>query len=235
MSKLVLIRHGESRWNLSNCFTGWADIPLSEAGIEEAKLCASELNGTKFHVAFTSELERAHATLLMILAQQHRTGVFQHETGKRKMYYQWQCNSNHCSKDDMPIFTSERLNERYYGKLQGMNKDDARKKYGDKRVYTWRRTFKGKPPAGESLEEVYKRMIPYFKKRLQTAVMDGQNVLLVGHGNTLRVLIKFLNDIADEDMPLLDLPFGKPITYSYKRKCWCCENPEAYSFNRPLR
>ena len=102
MHKLVLIRHGESRWNLSNCFTGWADIPLSAAGIQEANLCAMELNGTKFDLAFTSELERAHATLAIILAQQHATGIFQHETGKQKRYYQWSCQSNSCSKDDMP-------------------------------------------------------------------------------------------------------------------------------------
>jgi len=135
----------------------------------------------------------------------------------------------------MPIYTSYLLNERYYGKLQGMNKDIARKKYGDKRIYEWRRGYKAKPPEGESLEGVYRRMLPYYKQRLQKAVEEGKNVLLVGHGNTLRALIKHLDHIPDIDMPFLDLPFGKPITYSYLRKCWKCESPDAYTFKRPLR
>ncbi len=234
MSKLVLVRHGESLWNLHNRFSGWVDVPLSESGIEEAVECSTQLNGTKFDVAYTSELERAHATLNVILAQQIRTGVFQHEGGSD--FYTWKCKSNQCTIKDMPIYSSELLNERYYGGLQGMKKTVAEKEYGKEQVFKWRRGYFERPPGGgESLEDAYKRMLPYHKKHVEKSVTQGKNVLLVGHGNTLRALMKHLEKISDEDMPFLDLPHGKPIVYSYKRKKWICENPDAYSFNRPLR
>lgn len=233
MSQLVLVRHGESRWNLENRFSGWVDVPLSESGIEEAVICATELNGTKFDIAFTSKLERAQSTLVIALAQQHKTGVFQHE-GESK-YYKWTCDSNRCSINDIPVYSSELLNERYYGDLQGMRKDDAAVQYGEIQLMKWRRGYDAKPPKGESLKDTYKRMLPYHKRRVEKAVMEGMNVLLVGHGNTLRALMKHLENISDKDVPFLDLPHGRPIVYSYKRKKWRCETPEAYSFNRPLR
>lgn len=233
MSKLVLARHGESRWNLSNRFTGWVDVPLSKNGIQEAHDCARQLNGINFDVAFTSELERAHGTLIIILSEQNRTGIFQHEGGKA--FYEWTCESNRCSIDDIPIYSSELFNERYYGDLQGMIKDEAVKQFGKEQVFRWRRGYKDKPPNGESLEQAYKRMQPYYEARIEGALQEGENVLMVGHGNTLRAIMKRLEHISDEDIPFLDLPEGTPIFYDYEKGKYVCQNPESYSFNRPLR
>lgn len=233
MSKLVLVRHGESRWNLSGRFTGWVDVPLSKNGVQEAADCAKRLNGTNFDVAFTSNLERAHATLILILSEQDRTGVFQHEG--EKSFYEWTCDSNRCSIDDIPIYKSELLNERYYGDLQGMMKEEAVKKYGKEQVLRWRRGFRDAPPKGESLEEAYERVLPYYNERIERALKEEKNVLLVGHGNTLRAIIKHLEHISDEEIPFLDLPEGTPIFYTFAEGECTCQNPESLTFNRPLR
>ncbi len=207
MRYLVIVRHGESRWNLSNRFTGWVDVPLSTKGIQEALKAAKVLEGLTIHRAFTSELERAQETLMLILSKQNYTGIFLHQSKKR---HQW---SKHKSdKKEIPIHSSDALNERYYGKLQGMDKDAVRRKYGEEKVFSWRRSWTGKPPGGESLKECYKRSVKYFTKKIHPCT-GKENILLVAHGNSLRAIVKYIEGISDEDIPHLNLPTGMPIVY----------------------
>lgn len=228
MGYLILVRHGESRWNIANRFTGWVDVPLSENGIYEALMAAKKLEGLRFDVAFTSELTRATETLLLILAKQDYTGVFQHKEGRRRLW------SKHTSlgRNEIPLFHDEALNERYYGKLQGMNKDAARRKFGKEQVFIWRRSYDVHPPGGECLHDTYKRTVPYFQRTIMPHVRKGKNVLVSAHGNSLRAIIKYLDTISDEQIPHLELPTGQPIIYHWKRGKLVKEKPHA--FTRPI-
>lgn len=227
MKYLILVRHGESRWNLSNKFTGWVDVPLSDKGIKEAQSAAKNLKNLTIHKAFTSELERAQETLLIILAKQNYTGIFLHESKKR---HQW---SRHkFDKREIPIYSSDALNERYYGKLQGMDKNKARKIYGEEKVFQWRRSFKGRPPGGESLKDTYKRAVKYFKRHVHPCT-GKENILLVAHGNSLRALVKYIENISDEDIPNLNLPTGMPIIYKCV-KGKLVRHKGKFRFNRPI-
>ena len=228
MSYLVLVRHGESRWNLSNRFTGWVDIPLSENGIYEALIAANNLKALRFDIAFTSKLTRAQETLMIILAEQDYTAVFMHDDGKEKHW------SSHIQLQgkEIPVFESSALNERYYGKLQGLNKDDARKKYGKEKVFIWRRSCDIPPPGGESLKDTLKRTLPYFKREIVPKVKAGKNVLVSAHGNSLRAIIKDLDRISDADIPKLELPTGKPIIYEWKKGKFT-KVEHIHTFNRP--
>ena len=230
MSYLILVRHGESRWNLDNKFTGWVDVPLSEKGIKESIGCAKALKGIDLEFAFTSTLERAQETLLITLAQQKKTGIFMHKGKKR---HDWSNHPMQFSKNEIPIYADEALNERYYGKLQGKNKDLIRKKYGEGQVFIWRRSFDVRPPGGESLKDVYKRAVPYFKKEIFPKLAKG-DVIVSAHGNSLRAIIKDLDNITDEKIPYLELPLGKPIIYHYsKGKLTKMEGK--HSFDRPVK
>jgi len=233
MGKLVLVRHGESRWNQCNRFTGWVDVPLSEAGIDEAEVCAHHCQAYDFEAAFTSKLERAHSTLNIILAHQNRTGIVQHEHEKK--LYEWVKGSSGCGSEDIPVIESTLLNERYYGKLQGLDKHDAERKYGKEKVLGWRRGYKNKPPGGgESLEQTFDRVLPFFKKQILPRVKKSQVVLVVAHGNTLRAMIKHLEKISEKDIAFVDLPKAQPIVYGYKKGAFKRISGE-YHFNRPLR
>lgn len=228
MSYLILIRHGESMWNLANKFTGWVDVPLSEEGIRQSRNAAKALEGINIDVAFTSTLERAQETLLIILSKQKYTGIFVH---KDKKFKRWE--GHNTEKYEIPIYFDDALNERYYGKLQGMNKDLARKRYGEHKVFLWRRSYDLRPPGGESLKDTYKRTIPYFKKVIMPQIRKGKNVLVVAHGNSLRALIKYLEDISDKDIPQLNLPFDKAIVYK-TLKSKLRHQKHVHSFTRPL-
>lgn len=230
MNYLIIVRHGESRWNIANKFTGWVDVPLSEVGINEALICGKMLEGLDIDVAFTSELERAHETLLLILAKQDKTGIFLHESKKRK---KWSLHPYEFSKNEIPIYSSDKINERYYGKLQGLNKDAARKKWGKKQVFLWRRSFDVPPPGGECLKDVCRRSIPYFKKTIMPFVKKKKNVIISAHGNSLRSIIKYIDNISDEEIPHLELPTGKPIIYRWFKGKLVKEN-HIHSFDRPV-
>lgn len=229
---LVLVRHGESRMNELNRFTGWIDIPLSEAGIQEAHVVTDHCKQFSYDAAFTSELERAHETLLIILSGQKNIGVFQHKGDER--YNHLENAPDDFIANTIPIFTSEDLNERSYGDLQGLNKEAAVKKFGEDHVFKWRRGFSYRPPNGESLEDVYKRVIPYFEKEIHPRIKEGQTILVAAHGNTLRALIKFLEKIEDDQIPFVDLPTGHPIVYSYTKDVFTREEGE-FTLKRPLR
>ncbi|MBW2998505.1 2,3-bisphosphoglycerate-dependent phosphoglycerate mutase [Candidatus Woesearchaeota archaeon] len=228
MTYLILVRHGESRWNLDNRFTGWVDVPLSQNGIREALACSKNLAEFHIDVCFTSTLTRAQETLLLILADQEYTGVFMHDKGKEK---EW-AHHKSLGTNEIPVFTSSKLNERYYGKLQGLNKDEARAKYGKEKVFKWRRSYDIKPPGGECLKDTYKRSVPYFKKEILPH-LKKKNVLISAHGNSLRAIIKHLENISNEEIPHLELPTGIPIIYEYN-KGKLTRNAD-FEFTRPLK
>ena len=186
---LVLVRHGQSEWNLKNLFTGWRDPGLTEKGVEEARQAGKSLKakGLSFDLAFTSDLSRAQDTLTLILEEIDQTGL---ETIKDKA-----------------------LNERDYGDLTGLNKDDARKKWGDEQVHIWRRSFDIPPPGGESLKDTADRVLPYFRSEILPRVLAGKKVLIAAHGNSLRALIMMLDGLSGEQILQRELGTGIPIIY----------------------
>ncbi|WMW24962.1 2,3-bisphosphoglycerate-dependent phosphoglycerate mutase [Methanolobus sediminis] len=212
MNYLILVRHGQSRWNLENRFTGWVDVPLSEKGIKEAMDCAVELENVEIDVAFTSKLIRAQETLFLILAKQKKSGIFLHESTKRK---EWSLHPVRFEDNEIPVFSSDALNERFYGDLQGQNKQEARETFGEEQVFIWRRSYDIRPPGGESLKDTYERTIPYFIEAIIPQLENGKNVIVSAHGNSLRSVIKYIENISDEDIPKLELETGKPVFYSF--------------------
>jgi len=229
--KIVLVRHGESRWNLSNLFTGWVDVPLSEKGIREAHQVSQHCEQYKYDAVFTSTLGRARETLSIILSKQELVGIIQHKENSK--YHQYNIPKK-ISSSTFPIFISEKLNERAYGDLQGMNKNAASKLFGKKQVFEWRRGFETRPPGGESLKDVYTRTVPYFKKNILNRIKSGETVLITGHGNTLRALLKFLENLSDDEISFVNLPTGKPLVYEY-RKAGFVKTEGMYNLNRLLR
>ncbi len=186
---LVLVRHGESEWNRKNLFTGWKDVDLTERGVEEARRGGEMLaaEGLRFDIAFTSRLKRARRTLDIMLDV----------LGQR----------------DIPIIEDEALNERDYGNLVGLNKDDARRRWGDEQVHIWRRSYDVPPPGGESLKMTAERVLPYFDARILPEVLAGRNVLVSAHGNSLRALIMRLDGLTPEEITRLNLATGVPMIY----------------------
>ncbi len=214
MGYLILVRHGESRWNKQDKFTGWVDVPLSEKGIKEALICAKQLEKISFDVAYTSKLQRATETLLIILSKQNHTGIFLHNEGKEK---RWSFHTPELENREIPIYSNVALNERYYGALQGVNKSQARKKYGKEQVFEWRRSYDIRPPNGESLKDTIKRTLPYFKKNIMKDVKSGKNVIVSAHGNSLRGIIKHIENISNYKIASLEVPTGKPIVYKFEK------------------
>lgn len=216
MSKLIMIRHGQSLWNLENKFTGWTDIGLSEQGIKEAIEAGKRLKKANLHfdIAFTSVLKRAIDTLDDVLKEMH--------------------------VKNCPIQKSWRLNERHYGALQGLNKKETALKYGDEQVHIWRRSFDVLPPLlepddprnpkfdplyvgvddvplGESLETCQKRVLPFWHTHIEPELRKGKNVLIVAHGNSLRSLIMFLDHLSKTEVLDLELPTGLPVIYTFDK------------------
>ena len=191
MSKLVLVRHGESQWNLENRFTGWVDVPLSEKGTKEAAGAGEKLKKEKIHFdqAFTSDLKRAQNTLKLILEVLGQTGV--------------------------PVTKDQALNERHYGDLQGLNKAETAKKFGDDQVKIWRRSYDIAPPNGESLKDTAARTLPYFDAKIMPVVKGGRNVIVAAHGNSLRSIVMHLDKLSKEQVLELNLGTGVPIIYKF--------------------
>ncbi len=210
MIKLVLVRHGESEWNLQNRFTGWTDVDLSENGVKEAIEAGKVLKekGFTFDVAYTSVLKRANRTLDFILEE--------------------------LDEKDIPIYKSWRLNERHYGALQGLNKKETALKYGDEQVHIWRRSYDVQPPAlsdtderylemkkeyneyiphTECLKDTIERVLPYWTSDILPSLEEGKKVIIVAHGNSLRGLIKYLDNMSDQDVVNLEIQTGNPICY----------------------
>lgn len=228
--KLVLVRHGESQWNLENRFTGWTDVNLTEKGVEEAINGGKKLKelGLVFDVAYTSFQKRAIKTLNYILEEIDQ------------LY--------------LPVYKSWRLNERHYGALQGLNKAETAKKYGDEQVHIWRRSYDVAPPfvelddkdrypkfdkryanltdeecpRGESLEMTIERVLPYWNEVISKDIKEEKNVIIAAHGNSLRALIKYLLNISDEKILDLNLPTGKPLIFEINKDLQIVEAPELF-------
>ena len=216
MKRLVIVRHGESEWNQKNLFTGWVDVELSENGRAEAKRAGKALKeaGIDFDICFTSYLKRAINTQQIILKEMER---------------EW-----------LPVFKSYKLNERHYGALSGLNKKETAEKYGDDQVKIWRRSFDVKPPVMEadnqynslknpayrdvdpaevpmceSIKDTIARTVPYFEKEIKPLVMEGKRVMRAAHGNSLRSLIKYFENISDEEIINVEIPTGTPLVYEF--------------------
>ena len=187
---LVLVRHGQSEWNEKNLFTGWKDPGLTQKGIEEAKKAGHQLNklGLNFDIMHTSALIRAQLTGQIIL--------------------------DVLKQDNLETIKNQALNERDYGELTGLNKDEARENFGVDQVQIWRRSYDTPPPGGESLKDTYNRVIPYFEREI-FPLMKDKNVLISAHGNSLRALVKYLDKISEEDIIKLEIATGEPIFYKF--------------------
>ena len=186
---LVLVRHGQSEWNKKNLFTGWRDPDLTEKGVAEAKRAGELLRQQGFHfdIAFTSALFRAQRTLDLILTELGQT--------------------------DLEIIRDQALNERDYGDLSGLNKDDARRKWGEEQVLIWRRSYDIAPPGGESLKDTAQRVLPFYKQNIWPKVQAGQNVIVAAHGNSIRALIMYLEELSALQILEREVATGQPIIY----------------------
>lgn len=211
MATLVLLRHGQSQWNLENRFTGWVDVPLSPKGRAEAEQAGKAIASFRFARAYTSTLIRAHETLLIACAAAGKQiPIFSHATGREK---EW-AHFTSLAESELDVILHPALNERYYGDLQGLNKDDARERWGEEQVHTWRRSYDEPPPQGESLKDTYHRTVPFFTKRILPELLADKDILIVAHGNSLRAIIKHLEEISDDDIPGFELPTGIPRCYT---------------------
>ncbi len=187
--KLILIRHGASEWNLKNIFTGFTDVPLAEKGREEAHQAAVKLKSYRLDIAYTSVLQRAIETLEIILQDLKKT--------------------------DLPVVKHAALNERHYGDLQGKNKDETRKIFGEQQMKIWRRSFDIRPPNGESLKDTCDRTIPYFEKEILPKLKEGKHVIIAAHGNSLRSILMDLEKLSPQEIVEVNIPTGVPYVYEF--------------------
>jgi 2,3-bisphosphoglycerate-dependent phosphoglycerate mutase len=202
MTNVILIRHGQSQWNLENRFTGWVDVPLSTKGIEEAKAAAEQLKSYHFDCAFTSVLQRAQHTLDYILEASDQTRI--------------------------PIERNAALNERHYGALQGLNKAETAEKFGEEQVHLWRRSYDVPPPKditelnpegmSESLKDTAARTLPYWNEKILPAILSGKNCIVAAHGNSLRSIVMHLDGLSEEEVIALNIPTGVPLLYVFDEK-----------------
>ena len=188
---MVLLRHGQSVWNAENKFTGWTDVDLSPKGEEEAKSAGEKLAEICFDVIHTSELIRAQKTAKIVMLQ-------------------------NTASNNPPTRQDQRLNERHYGSLQGLNKDETREKFGEEQVHIWRRSFDVPPPDGESLEMCAERTLPYLTEEIEPDLNSGKNVLVAAHGNSLRSIVMCIENLSPEEILSVEIPTGSPIHYEYE-------------------
>jgi 2,3-bisphosphoglycerate-dependent phosphoglycerate mutase len=199
---LVLTRHGQSEWNLKNLFTGWKDVDLTEVGIAEAKAAGRKLKaqGISFDVGFTSDLKRAQRTMTLMLEEMGQPGT--------------------------PVIQNIALNERDYGDLSGLNKDEARERWGAEKVHIWRRSYDVPPPGGESLRDTAARVLPYYIQEILPRVLRGQRVLVTAHGNSLRALVMVLDRLSPKEIIARELATGVPMVYRLNADATVAEHQE---------
>lgn len=221
MPKLILLRHGASVWNEKNLFTGWVDIPLSTKGIEESLQAGKKIAHIPVDVIFVSSLIRAQMTAMLAMSQHagERVPCIVH-TGEGKLDEWSQIHSEAAKQSCIPVNVAWQLNERMYGELQGMNKDEMREKFGAEQVQLWRRSFDVPPPEGESLEMTADRSIPYFQKNILPLLKQGKNVLISAHGNSLRSIVMFLDQLSKEEVINLEMATGVPVIYTFDGDRW---------------
>jgi 2,3-bisphosphoglycerate-dependent phosphoglycerate mutase len=214
MTRLILLRHGQSVWNKKNIFTGWIDIPLSAQGIEEAFQAGREIQELPIDEIYTSTLIRGIMTAMLAMTV-HKSGkipeILHPEDKKFHDYYQ--CYDEETKQELIPVTRAWQLNERMYGELQGKNKQHMREQYGDEQIHIWRRSFAVAPPKGESLKMTAARTIPYFEEEILPKLKQGKNILISAHGNSLRSIVMKLNNLSEEEVLKLEIPTGKPLIY----------------------
>ncbi|PPS45459.1 2,3-bisphosphoglycerate-dependent phosphoglycerate mutase [Chroococcidiopsis sp. TS-821] len=216
MATLILVRHGQSTWNAANRFSGWVDVPLSHVGRQEAMQAAEKISFYRIDVCFTSLLVRAIETTAICLtegsgASRRKSPVFKHDSDDPN-WHGWDQYEGYI-EEEIPIFMSPALDERYYGRLQGFNKAEMAEKFGQDIVHQWRRSFDVRPPGGESLKDTAARTIPFFQNRILKHLTNGDNVLVSAHGNSLRSILMYLDNLSPEEVPSLELATGIPIVY----------------------
>ncbi len=199
MNKLILLRHGQSQWNLENRFTGWKNVPLTEKGESEAKKAGELIKKHKIYIdkVFSSVLERANRTAEIAIKQAELANLFEN--------------------DQLVMTRSEKLNERDYGDLVGLNKQETADKFGKEQVHIWRRSFNTPPPNGESLQNVVDRVSPYFEEYIKPNIEKGKNILIAAHGNSLRAMMIKLGMYKPEEISSIELPTGSPLCISFKK------------------
>ncbi|TPE43393.1 2,3-bisphosphoglycerate-dependent phosphoglycerate mutase [Pontibacter mangrovi] len=205
MALLVLIRHGQSQWNLENRFTGTVDVALTPHGRQEARLAGHHLKGIRFSVAYTSDLRRAQESLQIILKE--------------------------IGQEHIPVYRNSALNERNYGDLQGLNKLETAEKYGAQQVMLWRRSFDVAPPHGESLKDTQQRVLRYYHSQIEPHLRQGENVLVVAHGNSLRALVMYLDQLSQDAISHYDLPTATPLVYTFDADLKKCIAPATIKTN----
>ncbi|MBF8263047.1 MAG: hypothetical protein HW387_712 [Parachlamydiales bacterium] len=212
------MRHGLSAWNEQNLFTGWVDIPLSQAGIRESIEGGQRIKDIPIDVIFTSTLVRAHMTLALAMLQHasQKVPVFQHPgEGKRG---EWaKIFGEEAKKTTIPVYMAWELNERMYGDLQGLNKAETAQQFGAEQVQIWRRSFDVAPPHGESLAMTAQRAVPYFNKEIRPRLQRGENVFICAHGNSLRAIIMDLDHLNKDQVVKLELATGEPVVYQFEK------------------
>lgn len=221
MAKLILLRHGASAWNDMNLFTGWVDIPLSKKGIDESIEAGKKIADIPIDVIFVSSLIRASMTAMLAMSvhKSKKVPCVLHP-GEGKLEEWAQVYSEETKKSCIPVVSAWQLNERMYGELQGMNKQETRKEFGDEQVQIWRRSYDVAPPGGESLEMTANRAIPYFEKEVVPYLKKGKNVFIAAHGNSLRAIIMKLDGLSKEKVVQLEIPTGLPIIYTFDKGTW---------------
>ena len=213
MAKIILLRHLKSQWNEDNRFAGWTDGPIAKKESIKAIALANQIFENEISAVYTSTLFRNQDTVARIFeAIDVKYPLFIHlDAGKMKKWG----NFTDISENDIPAYVTEKLNERYYGRLQGLNKEETIKEYGKEKVETWRRSYNVAPPGGESEKDVYNRTIPFFKKYIEKDLKDKKNVLVVASHNCLRAIVKYIEKISDEKIANVEIPFGGLVDYDF--------------------
>jgi 2,3-bisphosphoglycerate-dependent phosphoglycerate mutase len=229
MGYLILVRHGKSDLKSDDRFVGWMDVPLSRKGIEEALDCAIKLEDIEVNLAFVSNLIRAQETLFIILSGQKKTGILVHEKTNddgRIGKIEWYSCPEKLDKNLIPVYATATLNERYYGKLQGKKKQKMEEKYGTEKLTSWDLDFKPGLLEGESLKVVYERAVPYFKKEVLPAIQNGKNVIVCAHQSSLRALVKYIEEISDNNITDVGFSTGEIVRYQFSEGRLVKENTE---------
>lgn len=218
MSQLILLRHGESMWNRLNLFTGWVDVPLSNKGVQEALKAGERIQNIPIDIIFVSSLIRSQMTAMLAMSvhQSGRVPIIEHEEDEKLK--SWGRFSGQEKEQTIPVIPSWEINERMYGELQGLNKAETAEKYGAEQVKIWRRSYDTPPPGGESLEKTAQRSIPYFTQSIFPQLDAGKNVLVSAHGNSLRSIIMYLDQLSKEEVLQLEIGTGIPIIYTFENQ-----------------
>lgn len=224
MAKLILLRHGQSVWNKLNLFTGWVDVPLSPEGIAESLKAGERIAHLPIDVIFTSSLVRALMTAMLAMTK-HKGGKMPcvHHPREGKLEKWGHVYNPDAEATCIPLTMAWQLNERMYGRLQGLNKQETVEKYGESQVQIWRRSFDQAPPEGESLKDTTERAIPYFEAHILPLLKEGKNVFIAAHGNSLRGIVMYIEKLSKEAVLHLEIATGDPLVYDYQKGEWTRE------------